>query len=78
MRINVLNSEGEQIATGQTDLTTTTLEIKVKAAGHAGETWSLEITKADQGCLEDYTLRLDSKLAPTLSLAPQHVFELQE
>jgi len=80
IRVNVLNARGEQVATGQTDLTDRAVGVKVQTLGHAGEVWSLELTKADEGHLEDYwiMLELDAKLPPTLSLAPEHVFELAQ
>jgi hypothetical protein len=45
-------------------------------ADAADAVWSLELTPADTGVLEDGTIQLDPKLPPVLSLAPDDVFRL--
>ncbi|NQT11388.1 MAG: hypothetical protein HQ582_01480, partial [Planctomycetes bacterium] len=73
VRLNVFDPEGAQVATGQTSLAKTEAKVEVDAADKGGKTWSLELTKADEGVLEDVAIRLDPKLAPSLSLAPGQV-----
>ncbi len=75
VRVNVYDPAGTQVATGQTGIKTNQIRLQVAVAGHAGQTWSLQTTKADAGALEDNVLTLDPKLPPTLSLAPEHVFQ---
>ena len=72
--VNVFNPEGSQVATGQTTLKDETVKVQVSAGEHAGGTWSLELTRADEGTLEDHSISLDPKLPPILSLTPRHVF----
>lgn len=74
VRVNVYNPEGVQVATGQTTLKATKAEVSVPVGVHAGKIWSLALTKADEGVLEDNSIQLDPKLPPTLSLVPEHVF----
>ena len=76
VRLNVFDPQGTQVATGQTTLETTKLNVDVSAGDHAGKTWSLELTRADEGVLEDSSIKLDAKLVPTLSLTPEQVFDL--
>lgn len=76
VRLNVFDPGGDQAATGQTTLQNTEAQVKVAVGGLAGKTWSLETTRADEGVLEDNTIKLDPKLPPTLSLTPGHVFDL--
>jgi len=77
VRVNVLDPEGTQVATGQTTLETTKITVDVPVGNQAGKTWSLEITRADTGVLEDNAIQLDAKLPPTLSLVPEQVFDLR-
>jgi hypothetical protein len=74
VRLNVFTPDGAQAATGQTSLAKATLQINVSALGHAGKTWSLTTAKADEGVVEDYSIRLSTNLPPLLSLVPEHVF----
>ncbi len=74
VRVNVLNPKGEQVATGQTTLGNATVEIKVSAGGEAGQTWSLVTAKADQGVIEDYSIRFSANVPPVLSFTPNQVF----
>ncbi len=75
VRVNVFNPEGNQVATGQTTLKDETVKIQVSAGEHAGGTWSLELTRADEGTLEDHSISLDPEIPPILSLNPGHVFD---
>jgi hypothetical protein len=74
VRVNVLNPGGNQVATGQTTLKDETMKVQVRAGEHAGGIWSLELTRADEGALEDHSISLDPKIPPILSLNPKHVF----
>ena len=39
-----------------------------------GRTWSLTTAKADEGVVEDYSLRFSPNVPPVLSFVPEHVF----
>ncbi len=75
VRVNVFDPDGNQAATGQTTPERATAEVEVAAGEQAGRVWSLQLTRADAGVLEDNSIQLDPRLAPTLSLVPEHVFE---
>ncbi len=74
LRVNVFDPTGKQVATGQTTTTDPAAKVLVAAGGHAGKTWSLQVTRADKGTLEDGRIMLGPKLPPVLSLHPSHVF----
>ncbi len=74
VRVNVFDHQGKQIATGQTTLQETTVEIPVKVANGAGETWSLSTAKADKGVVEDYSIEFSQNMPPALSLTLEHAF----
>lgn len=76
VRLNVLNPNDGLAATTQTKVLNNRAAVKVSVGGFSGQTWSLEITRADEGVLEDNRIRLDPKLPPTLSLSREHVFGL--
>lgn len=76
VRLNVFDPAGQQIATGQTTKQKQREEITVSPGNGAGKTFSLELTRADEGVLEDSTITLNRNLPPTLSLVPEHVFHL--
>jgi len=73
VRLNVFAPDGRQVATGQTTQQAQ-VDVKVTVADAADAVWSLELTRADTGVLEDSTIRLDPKLPPVLSLTPDEVF----
>ncbi|HQN00249.1 MAG TPA: hypothetical protein PLL36_04190 [Candidatus Hydrogenedentes bacterium] len=73
-RLKVFDPADTQIATVQTSAKQPSAEATV-TPGVAG-TYSLEVTKADEGVLEDYTITLDAKLPPTLSPVAEQVFQL--
>jgi len=77
VRVEVYDPAGNPVATGQTTLRENQAEIHVSAGDQAGQVWSLAITRADEGVLEDNTLRLDPPLPPTVSLVPEHVFDFR-
>ncbi len=74
VRVNVYSPTEELVATGQTRPNQGTVTVKVAVGEHAGATWTLETTRADEGVLEDNTLALSAELPPILSLVPDHVF----
>jgi len=76
VRVNVYGPSGRQVATGQTTPERTRVRIGVGAGKGAAGIWSLEITKADEGKLEDNWIRLDAKLPPVLSPSREQVFTL--
>jgi len=76
-RLSVYGPGGTLVATGQTTPKKHTLEMTVSAGQHAGEVWSLSLTKADEGVLEDVRLTMGPELPPALSLSPDCVFERQ-
>lgn len=76
-RLNVYSPSGEQCATVQTSAKQPSAKATIVAGGKSeGGVYSLEITKADDGVLEDCFVILDAKLPPTLSLAQEQVFQL--
>jgi len=77
VRVNVISPDGEQVATGQTSLGSATVQVKVPAGEHAGKTWSLATAKADEGVVEDYSIRFSANVPPVLSLVPEHVFTVR-
>ena len=77
VRVNVFDPEGKQAATAQTTLAKQKVKFQVAAGAHAGGTWALEVTKADEGALEDNSVTLDPKLLPVLSLTPEQVFNVK-
>ncbi len=78
VRLNVFDSLGNQVTSGQTTLKKAKAQISVKTKRKVDEIWSLEITHANEGVLEDSKITLDKKLPPTLSLTPEQVFGVVE
>lgn len=76
VRLNVFNPEDNQVAEGQTTLKKIKTEFSVSARDYEGETWSLELTQADEGVLEDSVIELGPELPPVLSFTPEHVFDI--
>ncbi len=76
VRLNVFDPSDRHVATGQTTKNGQTVQVAVKPGDAAGRTCSLELTRADEGVLEDSSITIDAKLPPTLSLVPEHVFKL--
>ena len=74
VRLNVFDTEGELVATGQTSSGKSRAKVEVNVGERAAGTWALELTKADEGALEDTRVYLDPALPPSLSLDPAHVF----
>ncbi len=67
------NPAGEVLASEQTSAAAGT--VTLSAAAVPG-TWSVELTKADTGTLEDATLWRGDGLPAILSLCPEHVFRI--
>jgi len=78
VRVNVFDPEGAQVASGQTTPIESRVTVKVSTGGRTGRAWSLEITRADKGVLEDNRLQLDPKLPPTLSFTPGETFRIRQ
>jgi len=74
VRLNVCAPTGERLASAQTSPHGGPAAVQVNAAGRAGQTWSLELVQADEGVLEDSSLRLGAELSPVFFLDPAHVF----
>jgi hypothetical protein len=74
VRVDVYDPQGARVATGQTTPELGSVEIPVSAGEHAGGVWSLAIGRADEGVLEDSTIRLGPNLPPVLSLRAEDVF----
>jgi len=73
VRVNVYDPQGEEVATGQTTLAKAGVTIEVETGGKAG-TWSLETAKADEGVVEDNSIKFSKEIPPVLALAEEHVF----
>jgi hypothetical protein len=73
VRVLVRDPAGEIVADGQTTPTLESVEMTVATEGRSG-TWSVELTRADEGALEDATLWLDPSLPRAVSLLASHVF----
>jgi len=76
VRLKVLNPESNQVAEEQTTSKKNEAMISVSASGYDGQTWSLQLTQADEGVLEDSVVKLGPGLPPVLSLTPEHVFDI--
>ncbi len=75
VRVDVLNPQGETVATGQT--TEAARETIVVTAGDdAGDVWSVILREADSGAFEDNSIRLDNRVSPIFSLSKEHVFRV--
>lgn len=74
MRLKVYDPNGEMVATGQTTPTVEQVTVEVMAGEGAGQTWAVEVTRADEGVLEDVRLSLGEGLPPVFAFVPEHVF----
>ena len=74
-RAVVFDPDGQEAACGETTLKTSNVKIPVSVGSHAGKTWSLRIEKADEGVLEDWSLRLGKCVPNVLSFTPESVFK---
>jgi hypothetical protein len=74
VRINAIAPSGEVIATGQTTPAENEVTVEVTPGDFAGDTWAVEITRADEGALDDVYFKMSEDIPPVLSLIPEHVF----
>jgi hypothetical protein len=74
VRANIYDAQGKQAATGQTSPSEETVRIQVAAGDRAGGVWSVALTRADEGVLEDCSITLDPRLPAALSLSSEEVF----
>ncbi|MEA3400505.1 MAG: hypothetical protein U9R79_04595 [Armatimonadota bacterium] len=77
VRVEVYAADGELAAAAESNAEDTEAPVEVQALGHHGETWSLALTRADVGILEDLYLTLPDPLPPVVSLSPEHVFGIR-
>lgn len=77
VRGGVFDAQGRQVTSGQTSPTAAQAKLEVRTQGHAPGAWSLALTRADEGVLEDQSVRLRDNLAPVLALVPEQVFGLR-
>lgn len=73
VKLTVYGPDGKAAASGQTTTTNSQLQLPVEVQGQGGKTWSLSLTKADEGVLEDAGFALDAKLPPAVSLVEEQV-----
>jgi len=76
VRLNVFDPEGNKAGSAQTTPKSPRASVELKSGEASGKTWSLELTRADEGVLEDSTLQLGPELPPALALDPAHVLRL--
>ncbi len=74
VRVNVYDTDQQLAASGQTTHVRKKIGISVLVGDRPAGTWSLEITRADEGVLEDNSIKLGPEIPPVLSLVPEHVF----
>ncbi len=77
VRVDVIDPNGKRAATGQTSPAQSSVRIEVPVGDGAGKTWSLATSRADEGVIEDYSLRFSSNVPPVLALVPEHVFTVK-
>ena len=73
-RAVVFDPEGNEVVSGQTTLNASSVQIRVPVGAHGRKTWSVRIEKADEGVLEDWSIRLGKGVPNVLSLTPTDVF----
>ncbi len=74
VRVNIYDAKGEPVISRQTTPTQEKIEIKVQCGNRPPGVWSIETTKADEGTLEDNSIKIEGLPAPALSFTPQQVF----
>lgn len=77
VRMNIYDPDGNLVASDQTTPADTRFSLTAEVGDRGGETWSLELTEADEGAWEDMAFQLSSDLPPALSFIPEHVFATQ-
>lgn len=74
-RAVVFDPTGNEAASGQTTPSKSSVQIRIPAKSYAGKTWSLRVEKADEGVLEDWSIRLGKNIPNVLSLQADDVFQ---
>jgi len=74
IRVDVSDPDGRMVAAGQSNAEETEAPVQVQVGERDGGVWSLAITRADVGILEDNMITLEEPLPPVLSLTPEHTF----
>ncbi len=74
VRVDVYRTDGTLAASGQTSLEEANDMVTVVTGNQTGGVWSLSISQAETGVLDDNRIYLDRKLPPTLSLSSELVF----
>ncbi|MHB8996316.1 MAG: hypothetical protein ACYC63_13815 [Armatimonadota bacterium] len=77
IKLTVYDPQGKEIAAGETTPTKGEVEVTAAVGDQGGKTWSVSLSKAAEGVLEDASLRLDPKLPPTVSLTAEQVLRLK-
>ncbi len=77
IRVDLYDPDGRMVASAQSNAEDTAAPIDLPVTTAAGEVWSLAITRADVGILEDNTVTLNEPLPPVLSLVPEHAFGMR-
>ncbi|NOY80644.1 MAG: hypothetical protein GXP31_06525 [Kiritimatiellaeota bacterium] len=77
IRVRLRRPDGEIAAEAQTSIRKNRSKVTGKTSPDSQGTWCIETARADEGVIEDNTLRLDPKLVPVLSLAPEQVFGIR-
>lgn len=73
VKLTVFDPDGKEAAMGQSTIANNKVELPVEVKGQGGKTWSVSVTKGDEGVLEDGSLTLDPKLPPAISFVPEQV-----
>ncbi len=74
VRVRLRRPDGGVVADAQTTIRKNRDAVTAEAAPDVPGAWCIETGRADEGVIEDNTLRLDPKLVPVLSLAPDQLF----
>ncbi|MGD9497284.1 MAG: hypothetical protein AB7Y46_13375 [Armatimonadota bacterium] len=77
IRVDLYDPAGAMVASAQCTVQDSAAPIDLPLTAGAGEVWSLAITRADVGILEDSTVTLNEPLPPVLSLIPGHAFGMR-
>ena len=77
IRVDLYDPEGAAVASAQSTEADTAAPIDLPVTAGAGAVWSLAITRADVGILEDNSVTLNEPLPPVLSLIPEHAFGMR-
>ncbi|MFO7947325.1 MAG: hypothetical protein R6V19_10975 [Armatimonadota bacterium] len=78
VRINAISPAGEIAESAQTTFDQHRQTLDVPVGDYHDAVWALQVTKADEGVLEDSSLTLAPNLPPVVSLVPEHVFDFND